>query len=73
MQTEKWVFQLEAKMANMYRGTSLVINNPSVGPHSSICLGTYGDPRGLGVSGVPLYTFICVKAWPISRSRTRTA
>ena len=34
----------------MYRGTSLMSNNAPLGPHSALCLGTYGDPIGVGVS-----------------------
>ena len=32
-----------------YRGTSIERNTPLLGPYSSCPLGTYGDPRGVGV------------------------
>ena len=32
------------------RGTSLIRNTPPQDPAVALCLGTYGDPRGVGVS-----------------------
>jgi len=42
-----------------FRGTSLMSNPPPVGPTVALCLGTYGDPRGVGISyerGTPVAT-----------------
>jgi len=33
-----------------YRGTSLIRNTPPYDPTVALCLGTYGDLRGVGVS-----------------------
>ena len=34
----------------VYRGALLIRNTPPVGPTVALCLGTYGDPRGVSVS-----------------------
>ena len=42
--------RVSLRSAAAYRGTSLISKGPSVGPTVAICLGTYGDPWGVGVS-----------------------
>ena len=39
-----------ASLRSSYRGTSLIRNTPTWDPTVALCLGTYGDPRGVGVS-----------------------
>ena len=41
---------VDAEGVDAYRGTSLIRNTPPVGPSIALCIGTYGDPRGVGVS-----------------------
>ena len=45
--------------ARPYRGTSIIRNNPHVGPTVALCPGTCGHPRGVGVS--------CERGTPVPR------
>ena len=42
--------QSEKFLAPPYRGTSLTRNRLPVGPHRKVCLGPYGDTRGVAIS-----------------------
>ena len=44
------MFADEIQKWTIYRGTSLIRNSAPQVPTIGLCLGSYGDPRGLGVS-----------------------
>ena len=50
-----------------YRGTSLIRNTPPSDPTVALCIGTSGDPRGVGVlyeRGVPVQIFKAAEVFP---------